>query len=49
MIVMGGLNHEIPNKPTFSSDTFKVAEVPVNLYDSMYVAQTLSNMHVKRG
>ena len=49
MIVMGGLNDEIPNKPTFSSHVFKITEVPINVYDSAYVAKQKSNMITKRG
>jgi hypothetical protein len=49
MIVMGGLNDEIPNKPTFSAHTLKITEVPVNIYDSMYVTKQMNNMISKRG
>jgi len=49
MIVMGGLNDEIPNKPTFSSLVLKITEVPVNVYDSLYVTKQMNNMIIKRG
>ena len=49
LIVMGGLNDEIPNKPTFSSHVLKITEVPVNVYDSMYIAKQKNNMLTKRG
>ena len=49
MVVMGGLNDEIPNKPTFSSQTIKISEVPINVYDSVYSAELLNNMITKRG
>lgn len=49
MLVIGGLNDEIPNKPTFSSSVFKITEVPVNIYDSLYMAQQMHNMITKRG
>jgi hypothetical protein len=49
MIVMGGLNDEIPNKPTFSAHALKITEVPVNIYDSMYVTKQMNNMVTKRG
>lgn len=49
MIVMGGLNDEIPNKPTFSSHVLKITEVPVNVYDSLYVTKQMNNMVTKRG
>ena len=49
MIVLGGLNDEIPNKPTFSSLVLKITEIPVNVYDSMYVTKQMNNMTIKRG
>jgi hypothetical protein len=49
MMVIGGLNDEIPNKPTFSSQTLKITEVPVSVYDSMYVVNQKSSMQTKRG
>lgn len=49
MIVMGGLNDEIPNKPTFSCHVFTITEVPINVYDSVYVTKQKSNMITKRG
>ena len=49
MIVMGGLNDEIPNKPTFSWHVFTITEVPINVYDSVYVTKQKSNMITKRG
>ena len=49
LVVMGGLNDEIPNKPTFSALVLKITEVPVNVYDSLYVTKQMNNMIMKRG
>lgn len=37
MIVIGGLDDFIPNKPTFTAKCTLISEVPVNSYDNLYV------------
>lgn len=49
MVVMGGLDDFIPNKPTFSAACLLIAEVPLNSYDNLYVQHTLKSMTHKRG
>jgi hypothetical protein len=46
---MGGLNDEVPNKPTFSNSTILLSEVPLNNYECLYAPSTLSSMLTKRG
>jgi hypothetical protein len=37
MMVMGGLDDSIPDKPTFSERTILIQEVPINSYDNSYI------------
>eukprot|EP00347_Sterkiella_histriomuscorum_P008465 403344995 len=49
MIVIGGLDDFIPNKPTFSAQCILISEVPLNSYDNLYVQNPLKSMISKRG
>lgn len=37
MVILGGLDDKVPNRPAFSSKVFLISEVPVNSYDNKYV------------
>jgi hypothetical protein len=49
MIVIGGLDDFVPNKPTFTAKCMLISEVPINSYDNLYVQTTLKSMIAKRG
>jgi hypothetical protein len=49
MVVIGGLDDFVPNKPTFSARCVLISEVPINSYDNLYVEKSLKSMHSKRG
>ena len=49
IMILGGLNDEIPNKPTFSAQSIMLTETPLNQYENLYVPTHLSNMITKRG
>jgi len=49
MLVVGGLDDYIPNKPTFSARVTLLQELPVNSYDNKYKSTPLRPMHHKRG
>lgn len=49
IMVIGGLDDFVPNKPTFSAKSFLIQEVPVNSYDNLYIQNNLKPMQSKRG
>ena len=49
MLVIGGLNQEIPQKPQFSSQCMLLKEVELNDFERVYVPEQLCSMHTKRG
>jgi hypothetical protein len=49
LVVVGGLDDRMPNKPTFSDKCVLVQEVPINSYQNRYVEKMLPAMHSRRG
>ena len=49
ILVMGGLDDSVPNKPSFVSKVISLTELPMNIYESVYSPTTLASMKTKRG
>ena len=49
IVIIGGLDDSVPNRPSFKSSATLIAEVPVNSYDNKYVEKKLPDMLHRRG
>ena len=49
LMVIGGLDDMIPNKPTFQASAFIIQEQPVNSYENIYREKRLPDMIERRG
>ena len=49
LVVLGGLDDTVPNRPQFQSSVIMIQEQPVNSYENQYHEQRLPDMLERRG
>lgn len=49
MVVLGGLNDRVPNRPSFDASAILITEKPINSYENQYSETRLPDMLERRG
>ena len=49
IVIAGGLDDSVPNRPSFKSGATLICEVPQNSYENKYIEKKLPDMQHRRG
>jgi len=49
LIVLGGLDDQVPNRPSFQATVTLIQEQPINSYENTYREKRLPDMNERRG